>query len=129
MKGEENDKRGEHVSDLENEICHHFKKRCHERTGLGKKGRNRFIEKAKKYGLYDSDITNLKLKHFIKDKVDNCGNTRDFIIYNRYIIIFTKDVYITILHLPNAYCKIAYVLQQQKFERINNREGNYSERN
>lgn len=121
MAERKTNKKGGNVGSLKNDISPHFKKRCHRRTGLGKKGMDKFIEKAKKYGLYEPDITNIKLKHFIMDKVDDCGNTRNFIIYNRYILIFTRNVYITILHLPNEYCKIAYSLQKQKYEKINNK--------
>lgn len=116
-------KKGGYVDNSKNEICSHFKRQCHIRTGLGKKEQNKFINKAKMYGLYESDITNSKLKHFIKNKIHDYDNTRDFIIYNRYILIFTKNVYITILHLPNEYCKIAYILQKQKYQKIKNKEG------
>jgi hypothetical protein len=109
---------GENVDYPNNDISKHFKKRYRSRTGLGKKGMERFIEKAKKYGLYESDITNSKLKHYIKEKVISLGATRQFIIYNTYIIIFTKNIYITILHLPNEYCKIAQTLQKQKRDKI-----------
>lgn len=124
MAKQKRNKRGEYVDNPKNEICYHFKKQCHIRTGLGKKVQDKFINKAKIYGLYESDITNSKLKHFIKNKIHDYGNTRNFIIYNRFIIIFTRNIYITILHLPNQYCKIAYILQQQKYERIKNKEEN-----
>lgn len=93
----------------------HFRTRVKNRLGFKKKNANSYLKKAIENGLYISDTYcrptfNKYLNNLVKD--DKC----DLIVYNRHIIIFSKEskVAITVLELPNKFYSTIESLKRQE---------------
>lgn len=102
-------------------ITKHFSKRVKDRLGLSKKLSRQFFTQALKYGLYIEDFKSynecyIYLNHLLYDNI-----IYDLVVYNRYIIVYTKrnKTAITILNIPYKYNNIVDNLKRKGKERCN----------
>ena len=110
-------------------VTKHFSKRLKDRMGLSKKLSEQYFQKALEEGLYLDDFKDYNyfynyLKALPYDK------NYSLVIYNRYIIIYTKDnVAITLLNIPKCYCDIADNIKLKKEVKSDDKRTNTSVKN
>ena len=93
-------------------VTHHAKQRTKDRLGVSKKIADKIAKKALEHGITHAQATG-RLKSYLDKLYLKHRRANNLRVYNRQVFLFTDNILITVINLPNNLIKIADKIQKK----------------